>query len=169
MKKNKNAPHVEKPVNLGRHQTFCKVCQHEKRAEIEAAFINWEPPYKITEAYGLTDRTTLYRHAWAFGLMEKRRRNVRAALENLIERGLSSAVEIPASAVVAAIIALGKITSDGRYVERHEKVDLNSLFERMSNDELRTYAETGNLPAWFEQTTGKPATSEESPEAEYVS
>jgi hypothetical protein len=147
-------------VNRGRHEAACKICRHPQRADIEADFINWEPPYKIAEDYDLGDRTTIYRHAWALGLMEKRRRNVRAALENLIERGLSTAIEIPASATVQAIIALGKINANGQFIERTERVDLNALFERMSNEELKTYAETGALPDWFEQTVGKPATAE---------
>jgi hypothetical protein len=49
----------------------------------------------------------VYRHAHAFDLFEKRKANVRAALEALIERAAD--VEVTASAVVAAIQAYAKI------------------------------------------------------------
>jgi hypothetical protein len=42
----------------------------------------------------LSDRGTVYRHAQAFGLFEKRQRNIRAALEHIIEQ--SSEVEVSA-------------------------------------------------------------------------
>ena len=151
--------------SLGRHETLCKVCNHPQRAEIDEAFVDWQPVYKIAEDFGL-DRKSLYRHAHAVGLMERRRRNSRAALEAIIERGVSSAVEIPASAVVAAVVALGKMTADGRYVDRTERVDLNALFERMSNSELESYARSGVLPDWFEKTVG-PATAERTEQEEY--
>jgi hypothetical protein len=42
-------------------------------------------PAVITEEYGLSDRSSIYRHAHALGLFAKRQRNVRAALERIIE------------------------------------------------------------------------------------
>ncbi len=71
-------------VSLGRHKTNCTVCAHEKCAEIEAEFVNWKSPIQIATDYGLADRTSVYRHAHALGLMEKRKRNIRAALEKII-------------------------------------------------------------------------------------
>jgi hypothetical protein len=162
----KKAEEPVKPPSLGRHEANCKVCQHPERLAIEEEFVSWKSPSKIAKDWDLRDRTTLYRHAWAIGLMEKRRRNVRAALESIIEQGTN--VEVNASAVVAAVVAYSKINSEGRFVERSERVDLNALFEKMSKDELLHYAETGRLPAWFEQTVGKTATAEQSQEAEGV-
>jgi hypothetical protein len=156
----------EKPVSLGRHETNCKVCQHPERVTIEEEFISWKSPSQIAKDWNLRDRTTLYRHAWATGLMEKRRRNVRAALESIIERGAD--VEVTAAAIVQAVAAYARINSEGRLVERSERVDLNQLFERMSQGELLRYAETGKLPDWFEQTVGKPATPEHGEEAEHA-
>ncbi len=37
---------------------------------------------------------------------------------------------------------------------RSEHVNLNELFDRMTHDELETYAKDGTLPAWFEHTVG---------------
>jgi hypothetical protein len=90
-----------KSVNLGRHRRYCKICSHERRDEIEQDFIAWKSPIAIAEEYGLADRMNVYRHANALGLFEKRRRNIRAALERIIER--AGDVEVTASAVVAAI------------------------------------------------------------------
>lgn len=155
----------EKPVNRGRHEQNCTICKHEDRAAIEKEFINWRSPVGIAKTYGLADRSTVYRHAHAFGLFAKRQRNIRAALEKLIER-VDEVVEMTGPTVVSAIVAFSKINSDGRFVERSERVDLNALFEKMSKDELERYAKDGTLPPWFTQITGQPATSEHSEEIE---
>jgi len=165
MKRTKSAA-ADRPVSRGRHETNCKVCQHAERAAIEGEFIAWKSPSRIARDWNLRDRTTIYRHAWATGLTEKRRRNVRAALESIIERGQD--VEVTAAAVVQAVAAYARINSEGRLVERSERVDLNLLFEKMTRDELLAYAESGTLPAWFEQTVGpstpQPATQRRSEE-----
>ena len=75
-----------KPVSLGRHKRHCTICAHPQCEEIERDFINWKSPSAITTEYGLGDRTTVYRHAHALDLFTKRGRNVRAALEKIIER-----------------------------------------------------------------------------------
>ena len=81
--------------------------------------------------------------------MEKRRRNVRAALERMIEK--SGDVDVTASAVVAAIQAYAKINAQGQWIDRSEHVNLNELFERMTSNELESYAREGTLPNWFSQ------------------
>jgi hypothetical protein len=135
-------------VNLGRHRRNCTVCGHAQCAEIEADYIGWRSPATIAEEYGLADRASVYRHATALGLNDKRKRNVRAALERIIEK--AGDVEVTASAVVAAIQAYSKINAAGQWIDRSEQVSLNGLFDRMSNPELQRYAEDGTLPAWFE-------------------
>jgi hypothetical protein len=139
-------------VNLGRHQRACSVCCHEQREEIESAFIAWRSPAAIAEDYGLADRTSVYRHAHALGLFGKRQRNIRAALERIIER--AGEVDVTASAVVAAVQAYSKINAAGQWIDRSEQVNLNDLFERMTNEELEAYAQDGTLPHWFESASG---------------
>ncbi|HKW34451.1 MAG TPA: hypothetical protein VJN92_15680 [Candidatus Acidoferrum sp.] len=138
-----------KPVNLDRHKRNCTVCAHKKREEIEAEFVAWESPAKLAKDYRLAHRAALYRHAHAFGLFEKRKRNVRAALERLIEK--VGDVEVTASAVVAAVQAYAKINAQGQWIDRTEHVSLNELFERMTQVELEVYARDGELPGWFTQ------------------
>jgi hypothetical protein len=137
-------------VNLGRHQRCCTVCQHEQREEIEAGFVAWRSPASIAQEFGLGDRNSVYRHAHALGLFAKRQRNIRAALERIIEK--AGEVEVTASAVVSAIQAYSKINAAGHWIDRSEQVTLNDLFARMSTRELESYATSGTLPAWFRAT-----------------
>jgi hypothetical protein len=139
-------------VNLGRHQRNCSVCNHEQREEIESAFIGWRSPAAIAEEFALADRSSVYRHANALGLFPKRQRNIRAALERIIEK--AGEVDVTASAVVAAIQAYAKINAAGEWIDRTETVSLNDLFDRMSTQELEAYAQTGALPGWFKGTVG---------------
>jgi len=128
------------------------VCRHAQREEIEAAFIGWRSPAAIAEEFGLADRASVYRHAHALGLKEKRRRNIRAALERIIEK--AGEVDVTASAVVAAVQAYAKINAAGEWIDRTETVSMNDLFDKMSTQELEAYAQAGELPGWFRETVG---------------
>ena len=149
-------------VSLGRHERACSVCAHQLRQEIEIAFIGWRSPATIAEEYGLSDRSSVYRHAHALGLFQKRQRNVRAALERIIEK--AGEVDVTASAVVAAVQAYAKINAAGEWIDRAQTVSLNQLFDRMSTQELEAYAQSGRLPDWFRSTVG--ATAGDSPESQ---
>ena len=142
-----NSGKSEPSVSLGRHQRACSVCAHPEKEEIEGAFVGWRSPAIIAQEYGLADRASVYRHAHALGLFQKRQKNVRAALERIIEK--AGEVDVTASAVVAAIQAYAKINSAGEWIERTETVSLNQLFDRMSTQELEAYAQAGTLPSWF--------------------
>ncbi|GGH06743.1 hypothetical protein [Silvibacterium dinghuense] len=135
------------PVNLGRHRRACSICAHAQCEDIDAAFIAWRSPAAIAEEFGLSDRASVYRHAHAFGLFPKRQRNVRAALEKIIEK--AGEVDVTAAAVVAAVQAYSKINAAGQWIERTEQVSLNDLFDRMSTQELEEYAQSWKLPRWF--------------------
>jgi hypothetical protein len=139
-----------KKLSIGRHRRACSMCAHPQCPEIEAAFVSWRSPAVIAQEFGLADRATVYRHAHAFGLFEKRQRNVRAALEHIIER--AAEVEVSAPAIVQAVMAYTKINGAGLWIDRTEQVNLNDLFERMTVQELEIYAREGTLPKWFEAT-----------------
>jgi isopentenyldiphosphate isomerase len=134
-----------------RHEANCRVCSHPQREEIESEWIEWAQTSKLAQEHGIS-RDSLYRHCHALGLFEKRRRNLRAALERIVER--ADSVEVSASSVVAAATALAKINNSGQWVDKIEQVNLNELFDRMTAQELETYAKTGDLPEWFRQTVG---------------
>ncbi len=149
-----------KKPSLGRHKRTCSVCRHTKCAEIEADFIGWRSPAEIAKEYRLSDRSSIYRHAHALGLFPKRQRNVRAALERIIEK--AGEVEVTAASVVAAVQAYSKINAMGQWIDRSETVDLNELFNRMTREELEAYAHDGTLPGWFTDTlAGKKASNDE--------
>jgi type IV pilus biogenesis protein CpaD/CtpE len=153
-----NVRHSEnnKPINPGRHEYQCTICSHSKREEIERALLNWSSPSSISKQYSVS-RDSIYRHAHALGLMDKRRRNVRAALEKIIEK--AGDVEVSATAVVSAVAAYAKINANGQWIERSEHVSLNELFDRMTPQEMENYAANGTLPTWFERTLGATPTN----------
>jgi hypothetical protein len=152
VKKDKSS---KKTVNIGRHEANCTICAHPAREQIDRDFVAWKSPTAIAVEYVLPDRSTVYRHAQAFDLMTKRRRNICAALERIIEK--AGDVDVTSAAVVAAIQAYAKINALGQWVDRSEHVNLNELFDRMSKDELESYAREGKLPLWFTQTVGATA------------
>jgi hypothetical protein len=141
----------DNPVSRGRHEHQCRICRHARRTDIEEAFVGWTSPARIAKSLGIS-RDGLYRHSHVFGLMDKRRRNVRAALERLIEK--AGEVDVTAAAVVAAVQAYSKINAVGHWVDRSEHLNLNELFERMTREEMEAYAKEGTLPAWFEEAVG---------------
>ena len=151
MTKSNKSEHAQAGISQSRHEAQCTVCQHKDRSEIEQEFLNWCSPSKIAKGHGIT-RDALYRHAHALGLMEKRSRNVRAALERLIEH--ADVVKPNASAIVSAVATYARINARGQWIERTEQINLNDLFDRMSREELEHDATDGTLPVWFEQAIG---------------
>jgi hypothetical protein len=121
--------------------------------------VNWASADRITKAYGGVGRDSVYRHARALNLFRKRQRNVRAALEKIIEH--AGEVDVNAAAVVSAIAAYARINGRGEWVDRAETVNLNDLFERMTGPEMEAYASDGVLPSWFEATVGATASDSE--------
>jgi hypothetical protein len=151
-----------KRISRGRHSRNCTVCAHKDREEIEREFVSWTSALAITKQFRLRDRSAIYRHAHAFGLFAKRQRNVRAALEKIIEQ--AGDVEVSSTAVVAAVQAYAKVNSQGQWIERVEHVSMNDMFERMTREELALYAKDGSLPLWFVNAVG--ATETQSQENE---
>lgn len=72
---------------------------------------------------------------------------MRAALERIIEK--AGEVEVTSSAVVAAIQAYAKINAAGQWIDPSERLNMHELYQRMSPEELETYAKDGKLPGWF--------------------
>jgi len=153
----------ENPVSRGRHEYECRICAHIQRADIEEAFVNWVSSARIAKQYDVS-RDAIYRHAHALGLMGQRRRNIRAALERIIEK--AGEVQVNATAVVSAASAYARINSRGEWVERTETVNLNALYERMSQAEMEVYAKDGVLPEWFTEILGATASYSQETESE---
>src|SRR5580698_4437249 len=124
---------ITSAVSKGRHEYHCTICSHPEREQIEQAFVTWGSLIQIAKKYGVS-RDSVYRHAHALSLLDKRGRNLHSALGRIIER--ASDVEVSATAVVSAIAAYAKINANGQWVERSETVNLNELFDRMTRDEM---------------------------------
>lgn len=107
----------------------------------------WSSPESLARQYALSDRASVYRHAHALGLFVQRRRNVRAALERIIEKAAD--VDVTSAAVVSAIQALSKINAAGQWIDPSERLTLHDLYQRMTREELELYARDGKLPGWF--------------------
>jgi hypothetical protein len=149
----KNQP---KKISAWRHAANCSICRHPQRAEIEALFLQWQSQAKIAKEYRLGNRLTVYRHARAMNLFAERTTNTRGTLCAMIERGMSSGMRVTASVVVQAVIALSKLDAEGRTVEQFEEVNNHAAFlndARWKTGEMLRYAETGELPAWFEENS----------------
>ena len=98
-------------VSLNHHKSHCVICSHSDRADIEEDFLHWRSAGDIAEEHQVGDRRTVYRHAHATGLWQRRRRNLRAALESLIE-GVDT-VEVTGDTVIRAAIAHARINDEG--------------------------------------------------------
>jgi len=58
------------------------------------------------------------------------------------------------------------INTRGEWVERTETLNLNALFDRMSQAELEAYAKDGTLPSWFTETLGATVSDSQETESE---
>jgi hypothetical protein len=106
-------------VGLTRHERDCRVCAHPDREEIEREFCECKPLAAIARERKIT-RPSLYPHVRALNLFERRDRNIKSALANLIEKGFR--VRVTASSFVAAIQAYSKINnSEGAWIEKTEE------------------------------------------------
>ena len=67
---------------------------------------------------------------------------------------MSYAQQIHISSKGCFVQAYAKINAQGQWIDRSETVNLNELFDRMTQAELERYAQDGTLPAWFHETAG---------------
>ena len=95
-----------------RHSRKCSVCRHREREAIERDFLSWQSPDRIAEDYGIADHSSIYRHAHATGLFDRRAQTIRLALCPIIERAMT--VEVTANSVVRAIELLARLDAHGR-------------------------------------------------------
>lgn len=106
-------PEIKAP--LGRHTRKCTVCHHPEREAIELEFLRWRSPKDIADDYGFNDYSSIYRHARAAGLFERRRATVRSALEPIIEQAAN--VSVTAESLIRAVRAYCSINDSGQWIE----------------------------------------------------
>jgi len=95
-----------------RHRRKCSVCRHRDRESIEQDFLSWQSPDQIAASYGIADHSSIYRHAHATGLFDRRAQTIRVALAPIVEQAMT--IEVTANSVIRAIELLARLDADGR-------------------------------------------------------
>lgn len=107
------APSQSQPT-LSHHARHCTICHHPERQAIEEEFIHWHRPKSIASDHAVGVRS-VYRHARALGLFERRAIHLRDALGHIIEKVESAS--ITSDAVVRAVYAHSHLSSSGRWIK----------------------------------------------------
>jgi hypothetical protein len=115
---------------LGRHRRRCAVCHHPDCDLIEEHFLNWHRPLDISVDFQLADKSSIYRHAHAFGLFDRRRRNIRCVTEQILEK--VDGVRVTAHSVLQALRAFTQITEDGQWIEPPKRVVVTHIVQTES-------------------------------------
>jgi hypothetical protein len=103
-----------------RHARRCNVCKHPDREAIELEFLRWRSPGDIASDHGIADRSSIYRHAHATGIFQRRRQTIRLALEPLLEQACT--VKVNASAIISAVRLYAQMSDTGELVLRTKTV-----------------------------------------------
>ena len=114
-------------MRISRHEAHCTVCKRPDRAEIEEKYINWQSRIRLEEEYGLP-RDSLYRHAKALSLNDRRQSNLIGALETIIERGLNTDISLRKTH--------GRITGEINFFHNQFK---NFIFQRATDEVRRSH------------------------------
>ncbi|HEY6443530.1 MAG TPA: hypothetical protein VIY66_09345 [Candidatus Acidoferrales bacterium] len=104
---------------LSHHTRHCTICHHPERQAIEEEFIHWHSPTRIAIDHGIGARS-VYRHARALSLFERRAIHLRDALGHIIEKVEN--VSVTSDAVVRAVHAHSHLSSTGRWIEERSLV-----------------------------------------------
>lgn len=105
------------------HRRKCLVCNHPEREAIEELFINWHSPRAIHGEFGIHPRldwSSIYRHARAAGLYAKRRKNLRAVFDLVLEQAAD--VAPTAHGIVAVVRGYSCLTDTHEWVEPEKRV-----------------------------------------------
>jgi hypothetical protein len=97
------------------HRIKCNVCRHPDRDAIDEAFLRWQSPISLARTYGLADRSSIYRHARATGLLSRRRKAMSSALESIIEQAEN--VVPTATEIVMAVKMYSQFNKQGQWIE----------------------------------------------------
>ncbi len=117
------APSGEPRSAIERHARKCMVCHHPEREAIEEEYLNWHSPSKSAAHHNIAPRT-LYRHAEALGLTRRRRGNMRAVLDRLLDRAEEATVT--GDNIIRALRAYTCLADDRHWVEPPSRVIYSS-------------------------------------------
>lgn len=137
---------IHHPPDLARHSRKCSICRHPERETIEDLFIHWHSPNTIANFFDDTAddaedagddsanrlRITwvaIYRHAYAVGLDEIRRRNLRFAFEHILEQA-GDITPTSASIMAAARAYAACVNNDGHWNDPPKRVIVTNIRKR---------------------------------------
>jgi hypothetical protein len=139
------------------HRRRCRVCHHPEREAIEELFINWHAPRDIKRELGIyppLDWSSIYRHARAAGLFEKRRRNLRAVFDLVLES--ASDIAPTAHGIVAIVRAYTCLTATQQWIEPEKRVHITN---HIYHHDLPACPDKGRAAAGLPAVAGLPSSS----------
>ncbi len=117
---------------LARHRRKCGLCHHPDREAIEELFIHWHSPEAIARTFSATEPISwvcIYRHAYALGLDEVRRRNLRFVFEHILDQ--ADQITPTSAGIIAAAHALGACVNEtGQWHEPPRRVLVTNIVRR---------------------------------------
>jgi len=109
-------PKTQAEIDVMRHRRLCTICHHPEREAIEEAFLQWRTVRLIAREFDASGgATSIYRHARALNLFQKRNLNLRSALELMIEESERSSPS--AEAIIKAIRAHTRMNDLGQWID----------------------------------------------------
>jgi len=126
-------PNIHREIDLAHHKVRCSICNRPDREAIDEAFLHWRRSWDLVREFKIASRTSLYRHAHALGLFQRRARNMRFALSVIIEE--VETVSPSADAIIHAIRAYSCLDDSGHWTEPPKRLivsrgDLQSSLEK---------------------------------------
>jgi hypothetical protein len=135
--------------DLARHRRKCQICHHPDRETIEDLFIHWHSaqaicdffnPEEDPEDYYIAEDpqdsnepiitwVAIYRHAYALGLDEIRRRNLSFAFEHIIENA-GDITPTSAGVIAAARAYAACINGEGRWSDPPKQVFVTTIVKK---------------------------------------
>ena len=106
---------LESIPGFNRHSRKCQICNHPEIEDLEDEYVNWASAHWLAKAFNLSDESTIYRHARATGLDIRRRENLGAALEKIVQE-VDHLQGPTVSEVLRAIRTLARVNARGQWV-----------------------------------------------------
>ena len=125
------------------HTARCDVCKSEYCKDIETAFVAWEVPREIGKMFGVSG-DSVERHAKAMGFKDKRDKNLRGALTQIINCGMLLGAPVKPETIVSAIKLGAQL--DGDFVEKHEERHTHDVSKSMRKRLDNLVVAIGGLP-----------------------
>jgi hypothetical protein len=103
-----------KQADLKHHRLRCVICRHPSRDQIEQAFLQWRSAKVIMAVFDLPAESTIYHHAHAFALFDRRDVSLRYAIGYIVEE--SDRVPVTAQDVIRAVFAFAHLNDRGLWM-----------------------------------------------------